>query len=181
MKIKNAIKLLMVAVLLSSAPALAQRRKSVAAADEESSMPVTYDLSAAVGSYDGYSYDEITLGLNWYLADWFNWRNSVFTRQGSGLDSIQGLDSAGLFIASTRSSGGTFGIDAFAGPGVRFANQNSNAVFGEAGLLFKLGGLHIGVGAKALSYVSNRVDATGAALPKTDTQTFIILSGGGVL
>lgn len=153
----------------------------VAIAQEKSSTALTYDLSASVGNYDSQSYTEINLGLNWYLQQWLIWRNAVFTRFGSNIDSITGLDTSARFAHSVRSSSGGLGIDAFAGPGLRFASSNSNALFGEAGLGFKLGGLYIGAGVKSLYYASERTDSAGRKLPRNDQQIFIILSGGGVL
>lgn len=142
---------------------------------------LTYDLSASSGSYNGAGYTELTLGLNWVLQDWFTWRNSIFTRQGSGLETVQGLDSSARFSTSATREGGGLGFEAFAGPGLRFASKSNSAIFGEAGVVFKLGGLRIGFGGKVLSYVASRDDAAGAPLPKTDTQYFIILAGGGAL
>lgn len=141
---------------------------------------VTYDLSASFGTYNEKTYNEATLGLNWYLADWFNWRNSLFSRFGGDIDSVTGLDSSARFQGSLETDGGGFGIHAFAGPGLRFASQNYNAVFGEAGLIFKLGGLRIGGGVKSLYYFADRRDSnTNLILPKNDNQVFIILSGSG--
>ncbi len=143
---------------------------------------VTYDLSASFGTYNEKSYNEVTLGLNWFVADWLNWRNSLFSRFGSGLDTVSGLDSSARFQGGLETDGGSFGLHAFAGPGVRLASQNYNAVFGEAGLIFKLGGLRIGGGIKSLYYLADRKDSTtNLVLPKNDNQVFIILSGSGSL
>lgn len=140
---------------------------------------VTYDLGGGSGSYNGETYTEITLGLNWNVEDWLNWRNAAFTRGGAG-GSVNGLDSSLRLQGKVASEGGGFGVDGFIGPGVRLATNDNTAVFGEAGLLFTLGGLRIGGGAKALTYIQNRTDAaTGVDLPKSDTQLFIILGGGG--
>lgn len=168
--------------LWMSSSAWAQRRST----QVERPSRLTYDLSASAGTYNDASYTEITLGVNWFVQDWLNWRNSVFTRQGSGMDSVQGLDSGLRLQTSSRTDDGTFGFDAFgfdafAGPGVRFASRSNNAVFGEAGLIFKVGGLRIGGGVKALNYVATREDQTGAALPKNDLQYFLILAGSGSL
>lgn len=161
-----------------AAPAWAARARAVST---ESNSRVTYDLSAAAGSYNGAGYTEITLGLNWFLEDWLNWRNSIFSRQGSGIETVQGLDSSARFSTSIATDDGGLGVDAFAGPGLRFASKDNNAVFGEAGVIFRLGGLRIGGGVKALSYIKDRSDPTGANLPKNDTQYFLILAGSGVL
>jgi len=168
-------------VVLTSLNAFAQRRARGAVASSSYESTLSYDLGASSGSYNGSSYSEITLGLNWQLAEWFNWRNSVFSRQGSGIETVQGLDSSARFMTSAVTDGGGFGVDAFAGPGVRFASKSHNAIFGEAGLTFRLGGLRIGFGAKLLNYISDREDSAGAKLPRNDTQYFIILAGGGTL
>lgn len=157
------------------------RKSSGSATLSQGESRITYDLSAAAGSTNGASYTEITLGLNWLISDWFNWRNSVFSRQGSTIETVQGLDSSARFSTSINSESGGLGLDAFAGPGVRLASKDNNAVFGEAGVIFKLGGLRIGGGVKALSYLKDRTDNTGATLPKTDTQYFIVLAGSGTL
>lgn len=141
--------------------------------------PLSYDISGATGSYDGNSYSEIHLGLNWYAQDWLNWRNAVFTQFGSTIDTVYGLDSSLLFEydAYTQSRGA--GVEFFAGPGLRFATQNSNAVFGKAGVIFSLGGLRLGGGVQQLHYVQDRTDKQNYTLPKDETQYFIILAGGG--
>lgn len=169
-------KLIIAALILSGSLSLAQRRRPPPTRPPT----FTYDLSASVGSYDGNSYTELNLGLNWFLSeDWLIWRNALFSRFGSGFDTITGLDSSLRFAHRISSDSGTFGINMFAGPGLRFANQNSNAVFGEAGLLFRIGGLQVGGGVKALQYTQTRTDSRGRELSKNDTQFFIILAGGG--
>lgn len=142
---------------------------------------LSYDLSAGTGSHNGNSYSEIHLGLNYYPADWLNWRNSVFTQFGSNINTIYGLDTAALFEYRAYTSGGAAGVEVFAGPGLRFANENSNAVFGKAGITFALGGLRLGGGVQQLHYINTRKDKQDSTLPKDETQYFITLSGSGVL
>lgn len=175
---KTIVAFLFAILVFSTFPAEAQRRQARVV---EKPSRLSYDLSASAGSYNGSSYTEINLGLNWFLQDWLNWRNSIFTRQGGDLPSVQGLDSGLRLSTSLGGEDGGPGLDAFAGPGVRFASNDNNAVFGEAGVIFKVGGLRLGLGAKALNYVSSRKDSNGLDLPKSDTQYFLILSGGGVL
>jgi hypothetical protein len=139
----------------------------------------TYDLMASSGSQNNYSYSEIKLSLNWYATDWLNWRNGVFTRFGTNVQSVTGLDSSLLFTWDAETDGGGLGIRAFAGPGVRMASANNNAATAEAGLVFKVGGLELGGGAKYLSYFNARQDPFGFDLPRNETQYFIILAGGG--
>lgn len=140
---------------------------------------LTYDLSLSAGTYNKLSYTEANLGLNWSIHDWLVWRNALFSRFGSGFDTVAGLDTSIRAVQDFRSDSGVFGLDFFAGPGLRFASPNSNAAFAEAGIGFKLGGLYLGGGIKSLYYVSERKDSLGNTLDKNDTLFFIILSGGG--
>ncbi len=119
------------------------------------------------------------MGLNWFVTDWLNWRNSVFSQFGSNLKSVYGLDSTALFNTEFYNSSRTAGVEFFAGPGVRLASEKSSAVIGTAGLTFAFGGLRIGGGATYLSYFEDRDDKLGAVLPKDEVQYFITLSGGG--
>lgn len=141
---------------------------------------MTYDLSASTGSNNGLSYTEINLGLNWFFTDWASWRNAAFSRQGQGMPSVQGLDSSLRFNAAVGSDDRSFGVDAFAGPGIRLATNKYNAAFGEAGVVFRLGGLRLGAGVKALNYFADR-EIDGVSIPKNENQYFIIIGGGGTL
>ncbi len=140
---------------------------------------LTYDLSGGVGSYNGNSYTEIDVGLNWWMKDWLNWRNSVFTQFGSTINTVYGLDTALMVQGSLFTEGRGFGVDVFAGPGLRFASEDSNGAFGKAGLVLNLGGLRIGGGAQVTHYYSARKDKNDVKLPDDEVQYFIILSGGG--
>lgn len=142
---------------------------------------LSYDLGGSSGSYGNQTYTEINLGLNWYVVDWLNWRNAVFTRFGSNIDSVTGLDSSLRLTYTAESQDGGLGFQAFAGPGFRFASANNNAALAEAGVLLRLGGLVIGGGARALSYLETRTDSLNRTLPKEETQVFLILGGGGRL
>ena len=144
-----------------------------------SNRPLTYDLSGGVGSYNGNSYTELDLGLNWWVQDWLNWRNSIFTQFGSTINTVYGLDTALLLEGSLYTESRGFGVDVFAGPGLRFANEDSNGAFAKAGLVFNLGGLRIGGGAQVTHYYTTRTDKNDIKLPDDEVQYFIILSGGG--
>jgi hypothetical protein len=139
----------------------------------------SYDIGASTGSENGNSYSELNLALNWYWTDWLNWRNALFTRFGSNVTSVSGLDSSFLASYDLSTDDGTFGVKAFAGPGVRFASANNNAALAEAGIIFKLGGIQLGGGARYLSYFNTREDKYNVELPKNETQYFIVLAGGG--
>lgn len=139
----------------------------------------TYDASGSSGTRDGSSYSEVHLGLNWYMDDWFNWRNSIFTQFGANIKTVSGLDSEALFKFDVYTENRGLGLEFYAGPGVRLADQKSNAVFGKAGLTLGLGGLRIGGGIQALHYLEDRIDSNNNMLNKDEVQTFITLSGGG--
>ncbi|MBS1970854.1 MAG: hypothetical protein JSU04_11130 [Bdellovibrionales bacterium] len=141
----------------------------------------TYDVSASSGTENGNAYSELKLNLNWYMTDWLNWRNGVFTRFGSNIQSVSGLDSALLAAYDVSNDSRTLGFQIFAGPGVRFASADNNAATAEAGVIFTLGSIKVGGGAKYLSYFKTREDQNNIVLPKDETQYFIVLSGGGSL
>ncbi|HEY8271656.1 MAG TPA: hypothetical protein VIG33_12265 [Pseudobdellovibrionaceae bacterium] len=139
----------------------------------------SYDISASSGTENSNTYSELKLNLNWYLNDWLNWRNGIFSRFGSNIQAVNGLDSSLLAAFDTSTEGDQFGVQVFAGPGVRMASADNSAVTAEAGIIFKLGGISLGGGAKYLSYFSTRKDLLGIVLPKDETQYFIVLSGSG--
>jgi hypothetical protein len=181
--LKSSIYLLL-AILVFSVSSFAQRKYSYPSqqgsySSKNSDSKFTYDLSASFGNYNDSSYNEINLGLNWIMGDYLNWRNSIFNRFGSNTTNISGLDSSLRLQTTSTTEDETFGFHAFIGPGVRLASENWNAVFGEAGLVFKIGGIKIGGGVKSISYLENRKDKSNQELPKNDQQVFLILSGGG--
>ncbi len=142
---------------------------------------LSYDISGGSGSRNGNSYNEIHLGLNWYPAEWLNWRNSLFTQFGSQMNTIYGIDTAGLLEYTAYTQSRDVGIELYVGPGLRFANENSNAVFGKAGLTLALDGLRLGGSVQHNHYFSSRTDKDNYSLPKDETQYFITISGGGAL
>lgn len=142
---------------------------------------ITYDISASLGEQNGQQYQEINLGVNWVMNSFLNWRNALFTRMGQDVTSVSGLDSSLRLQLTSINEESTFGVHAFLGPGVRIATENWNAAFGEAGLIFKLGGIQLGAGIKSLQYFEGRSDRNKNPLPKNENQVFIILSGGGTL
>jgi hypothetical protein len=142
-------------------------------------IPMSYDLGGSSGTINNASYTELHLGLNSFVMEWLNWRNALFTRFGTGVDSVSGLDSSLLATFSAMTSGKGLGFQIFAGPGVRLATANNNAALAEAGLMLRLGGLEIGGGARYLSYLNTRTDSLGAPMSKDETQYFLIFGGGG--
>lgn len=145
----------------------------------QSSKQFTYDLSASSGTTNGNNYSEVNLGLNWYLTEWLNWRNSIFSRFGSNIKSVSGLDSSILAGTQVFSDDRMFGVQAYIGPGVRLASEKNTAATADAGVIFTLAGLKLGVGAKALQYFETREDSSGGSLPKSESQYYIVLAGGG--
>lgn len=141
---------------------------------------LTYDIGAALGNYGGKSYTELNLGLNWYINNNLNWRNALYSRVGSD-NNNSGLDSSIRFETRSTSEDGTYGSHFFAGPGIRASNTSNTGFFGEAGASFKLGGLVLGGGVKAIYYSSPGKDSVGSNLPNNDTTFFLIIGGGGVL
>jgi len=141
----------------------------------------TYDLGISSGTYNDKGYSELQLGLNWSLLEHFVWRNSLFTRFGSGIKGTGGLDTSARFVYNSARDEQGFGVGFFAGPGYRISDKENSGVFGEAGLTLKMAGFATGVGVKAISYNSPGTDANGRTLSRTDTTTFIILSAGGSL
>lgn len=154
---------------------------AIAWAAPSSNSRISYDISGGSGTRDGETYSEIHLGLNWFVKDWLNWRNSLFTQFGTEVKTVYGLDSAALFNWAAYTQSRAAGVEFYMGPGVRVASEKSNAVFGKAGLTFALGGLRIGGGVQALHYLEDRTDKLDRTLGKDEVQYFITLSGGGVL
>jgi hypothetical protein len=151
---------------------MAQKRTSRSTGERPN---LSYDLGASLGNYAGKSYTELNLGLNWYLSDNFNWRNSVFSRFG-GSSSVAGLDSSMRLESRSQSTDGNFGSHLFLGPGVRIADTANTGLFIEGGASFRIGGFSLGGGLKSIYYSS---PASGNS--NSDTEFFIILGGGGVL
>lgn len=139
----------------------------------------TYDVSASTGTNNGKSYSEINLGLNAYLADWINWRNAIFSRQGAGIKTVQGLDSSLLLGWQVFNQERDLGFQAYIGPGLRFATDKNNAAIADAGVILTLGGIKLGAGAKALSYFEKREDLSGDQLKPSEIQYYFVVSGGG--
>ncbi len=151
------------------------------AATSDSDSKFTYDISGSQSTRDGKSYQELNLGLNWFLQDWLIWRNSAFQRQGQNIDMIYGLDSSMRLQKEWLNDSRSLGFKIFGGPGLRAASSDSNAYFGEAGVGFRLGGIMLGAGVKSLRYFSTRKDRDGVPLSKDENQVFLTISGGGVL
>lgn len=142
---------------------------------------LTYDVSGSQSNQNGRTYQELNLGLNWFLSDWLIFRNSAFQRQSQDQDTVYGLDSSMRLQHSLQNDENTLGVKVFGGPGVRIASEKSNAYFGEAGVGIRLGGINLTAGVKSLQYSERRLDSNGNKLPSTENQIFIGISGGGSL
>ncbi|MCM2281985.1 MAG: hypothetical protein NDI61_09085 [Bdellovibrionaceae bacterium] len=142
----------------------------------EASSPhrITYDLGVSSGTAGDQSYTEAQLGLNYFLHDWLAWRNALFGRFGSGIESAYGVDTSARTYVNVELAEAS-GLTLFGGPGWRFVTQGKQAPFAEAGLVLNLGGLNLGGGVK--SVFNEFIDRDA----ENDTQYFIILSGGGSL
>jgi hypothetical protein len=142
----------------------------------------SWDLGAAAGTYSGYSYSEIDLGLNDRFVNYLNWRNVLWDRFGSSSAvSALGLDSSLRYEFTDFGDSGA-GFRFFAGPGLRISNAQYTGLFAEGGILFHMSSFNLGFGVKAIRYSSPGTDpSTGAPFPSTDFMYFIILSGGGAL
>ena len=114
---KSAIFSIFILSLFLQTQALAQYRSSRAAPAK------TYDLGISTGSYNDKSYSEVHLGLNWYLENDLNWRNSVFTRFGPEINTALGWDTSAGFVYNTPRDEMGFGLGLFAGPGLRISNK----------------------------------------------------------
>ncbi len=146
--------------------------------EKPSGLGLRYDVSGSSGTYNGTTYSEINLGLNYFISEWWVWRNSLFQRFSSG-DTVSGLDSSIRFGNRMDSNTG-MALDFFIGPGVRLASHSANAAFAEAGIGFKLGGIYLGVGYKYMEYFAP-AEVAGITLPKSDSQLFFVVGGGGNL
>lgn len=135
---------------------------------------VTYDLGASTGRSNDKTYTEVNLGLSWYPANWFAWRNAAFARFLEGADTGYGLDTSFRLIADLGSP--QMGLSAFVAPGYRFsASGVASAPFAEEGVTFRVGGLRIGGGAKQIFHSLIHPGESD------DNQYFVVLGGGGML
>lgn len=103
----------------------------------------------------------------------------MFTRYGSNISSASGLDSSARFFYKTPRDEKGFGVDLFAGPGVRISSKENSGAFAEAGATVRAGGFALGAGVKSIYYENPGTDSRGAELSKSDTVVFLILAAGG--
>jgi hypothetical protein len=139
------------------------------------------DISGSSGNYNGSTYTELNLGLNFNYNDWLTWRNAAFKRFTSkSAQDLSGLDSSLRFTLNNKFDGG--GLKFFAGPGYRWADKSDkNAVFGEVGAGFSFGRLALGGGAKYLRYDKTQLDSSGLETKRDDLNYFITIAGGAGL
>lgn len=177
---KVALNIICLISLCSSELVFAQARKVKVQPGRNAGKPaMTYDLRASSGTQNNKTFNEVHLGLNWNLNDFMTWRNALFTRFGSEVKSVQGLDSSLLFSWTMGNEDRSSGLHLYAGPGVRLASEKYSAGTLDGGFVVRLAGLQLGAGAKHLTYFETRKDAENLTLPKNETQVYITLSGGG--
>lgn len=140
---------------------------------------VTYDLGASTGSTTTatgeVTYTEANLGVNLFLGDYISWRNAGFSRFQTGVENVYGLDTSLRLHLTAGEKQSSASLTLFGGPGYRFVSKGDHVPFAEGGLVFRVGGLSLGGGAKVLA---NSMIHPGA---KDETQYFLILAGGGTL
>lgn len=146
---------------------------------EGSDSKFTWDIGGSTGSYNGLSYTEINLGLNWSFSDYLVWRNALFSRVRQGSETVNGLDSSLRLQYTLASEDGGVALSLFGGPGYRVATRDASAAFVEAGAEGKLGGLRVGASAKMIFLPNPGTDVNGDSLPKQDIVYTITLSGNG--
>lgn len=170
-------RLLILLVVVCSSVSYAQRR-SVGYSASSSKPFMTYDVGASSGSYNGSSYSEINLGINFNFTENITWRDAAFKRFSSNSTNEAGLDSTLRYNVDLRNENRE-GLTLFIGPGVRLATEKKSAALAEAGVQLSFGGLRVGGGAKYLKYFDPGSDSGNVALPKDEVQYFITLAGGG--
>ena len=177
--LKSVFLVLFLTLFVSTAPFRVQAQSRRASTQRTSASPtLTYDLGASAGSYNDSSYSEINLGLNWFFSKYLVWRNALFTRFGSNIDSASGLDTSGRLVYNFRANE-DLSVGVFGGPGYRISSQENSGFFIEAGLMVRAMGLAVGLGVKSLTYDSPGHNANGTEKAKMDSTIFIILAGGG--
>ena len=134
---------------------------------------LTWDIGASTGQTNKANYSEIGVGVNWYFLDWMAWRNAAFARFQTGENAAAGIDTSVRPIFHFGDN--KFGLTTFFGPGYRFVTRGVNAPFGEAGVVFNISQVSVGVGGKAI------MNEWSNSRYENDTQFFIILAGSGTL
>ena len=137
---------------------------------------LTWDLGVSFGSSGDNDYNEINLGVNYFISDVLVWRNAAFSRNFSddAIEDRYGLDTSARFNFLTD-LGEAGRLHLFGGPGWRFISSGKNPPFAEGGISVTLGGLRVGGGAK---FIMNKVIDGNL---ENDTQFFVTFSGGGTI
>lgn len=142
------------------------------AAGTKSSNQLTYDIGLVSGRVGNQNYTEAHFGLNFWLLDWLNWRNSVFGRFANV--TAFGLDSTARYQQDIGMTSST-SLTMFAGGGYRLVSAGRSAPLVEAGIMANLGSISVGVNARS---ILNSVSDSGST---NDTQWMLVLAGGGSL
>ncbi len=124
---------------------------------------ITYELTGAVGtmksSQGSETYNEVELGANYKVNDFFSLRGSAFTRFTK--TSYSGLNLASRFFMTYRA--GDFIMQSFVGPGYRFMSRGFHAPLIEGGIGFKYPGIQFSLGYRMIANesVDNGLDNDG--------------------
>jgi hypothetical protein len=107
------------------------------------------DMGGAGGSFQGQSFFEASVGLEYFMMERLSWRNSFFYRFAGVLRDSFGLDS------SVRGNGnlplGSLRLRGLIGAGYRFASPAGSAPFMEVGASAALGGFDVGLVTKFIA------------------------------
>ena len=133
----------------------------------------TYDLGGSSGTFNGSSYLEAQLGLNWFLKEWVIWRNSIFYRTSALQPRLFGLDSNIRLQAQIGNR--DLNLRLFGGPGARITTQGQVLPLIETGAVVRLGGIQIGGGARFILHKWVGDSETN------DVMFFLIFGGSGRL
>ena len=165
-------------VLICSFQLSAQTAKDAATRKNNEPKFVDVDLSGSAGNYNGQTYTEMHVGVNFNLSENFIWRNTAFKRfNTTGTQDVTGFDSGLRYNINSPFEGGN--IKFFAGPGYRWAQPaNKNALFAEAGAGIALGPLNLTAGAKYLRYDQPQFDSAGTEIKREDLNYFMGVSAG---
>lgn len=166
-------------ISILSLSVLSVSQNTLAASKDDSR--ITYDVSGSQTTINDKTYQELNVGINWYLSNWLSWRNSAFQRQAQDEKTVYGLDTSFRLQKEWLNDSKTLGFKVFGGPGARIASERYNAYFGEAGVGFRLGGIQLSGGVKSYRYAHSREDNNGVKLPRNENHVFVTISGGGTL
>lgn len=106
-----------------------------------------FDGGGSIGSSNRGSFQEVNLGVSYYVLEWLIWRNAPFFRFQSGASNSYGLDSSirGQYAIPAAPD---FSPAIALGAGFRFINTGRHAPFAEVGLGARVSEVSIQLGVK---------------------------------